>query len=177
MPGEEFRVALQEAQAIGAKVMLGDRNVNITLKRTWAALSPWQRVKFLFSMAYQGLRMPDPEELTSMLEQLKETDMLTKAIQELSKDFPSLAEPLIFERDRYMVHSLRSVAPFAAKVVAVVGAGHLPGIRENWERDIDIGKIVEVPLPRRGWWPGYRAIGAAAALSAAGLAVYRLSRR
>jgi len=29
--------------------------------------------------------------------------MLTEAIKELSKEFPSLAEPLIFERDRYMV--------------------------------------------------------------------------
>ena len=33
----------------------------------------------------------------------QETDMVTEAIKELSKDFPSLAEPLIYERDRYMV--------------------------------------------------------------------------
>ena len=39
----------------------------------------------------------------------QETDAITAAIKELGQDFPSLLEPLIFERDLYMVHSLRSI--------------------------------------------------------------------
>ena len=38
---------------------------------------------------------------------LQETDELTAAIQELGQDFPSLLEPLIYERDRFMVCQLR----------------------------------------------------------------------
>lgn len=40
---------------------------------------------------------------------LQETDELTAAIQELGQAFPSLLEPLIYERDRFMVCQLRLV--------------------------------------------------------------------
>ena len=40
---------------------------------------------------------------------LQETDELTAAIKELGQQFPSLLEPLIYERDRVMVCQLRLV--------------------------------------------------------------------
>jgi len=40
---------------------------------------------------------------------LQETDAVTAAIKELGQQFPSLLEPLIFERDLFMVHRLRTV--------------------------------------------------------------------
>ena len=41
----------------------------------------------------------------------------------------------------------------APKVVAVVGAGHLAGIRDNWEAEIDIEEIQRMPPRRRSWVP------------------------
>lgn len=46
-----------------------------------------------------------------------------------SQEFPSLILPLLTERDQYMTFMLRKLASRAHTVVAVVGAGHLQGIR------------------------------------------------
>jgi pheromone shutdown protein TraB len=54
--GEEFRVALREAHAIGAQVVLGDRLLSITLARVWAALGMWEKVKLTGSLLWTGLR-------------------------------------------------------------------------------------------------------------------------
>lgn len=45
------------------------------------------------------------------------------------QEFPSLLHPLITERDQFMAFMLRKLASRAQTVVAVVGAGHLQGIR------------------------------------------------
>ena len=45
-PGGEFRTAYQEAQKLsGCIVQLGDRPINITLKRAIGSLGPWQKLK------------------------------------------------------------------------------------------------------------------------------------
>lgn len=77
--------------------------------------------------------------------------MLTEAIKELGRQFPALILPLLTERDQFMVHIMRRLAGRARRVVAVVGAGHLPGIRAEWEAEIDIEAICEVPPPRPTW--------------------------
>lgn len=48
---------------------------------------------------------------------------------------------------RCQVHRLRLLSKSASKVVAVVGAGHLPGIRENWEKEIDAQEVREALPP------------------------------
>ena len=49
-----------------------------------------------------------------------------------AQEFPSLIKPLLTERDQFMTFMLRKLAGRADTVVAVVGAGHLQGIR--WVR-------------------------------------------
>ncbi len=46
-----------------------------------------------------------------------------------AQDFPGLIRPLLVERDQYMAFMLRKLSSRAHTVVAVVGAGHLQGIR------------------------------------------------
>jgi len=43
---------------------------------------------------------------------------------------------------------MREFANRATTVVAVVGAGHLPGIKANWDKDIDIEELSSI-IPRR----------------------------
>lgn len=82
-PGAEFRAAAEAAQEVDAAVCLGDRPVNITIARVWAALSPWHKLKFLCTLLWTGLSMPDAEELRRMFEELKETDALTQVRNEI----------------------------------------------------------------------------------------------
>ena len=69
-PGAEFRAAVAEAREIGAKVVLGDRPVSVTLARTWAALGPWARVRFLWELLVTGFTV-DKGALDDALESFK----------------------------------------------------------------------------------------------------------
>ncbi|PIA31870.1 hypothetical protein AQUCO_04700012v1 [Aquilegia coerulea] len=98
-PGSEFRVAYEEAMEYGGKVILGDRPVQITLRRTWGKMKLWHKVKFLYSILFQAMFLPSPEDLNKMLKEMDDVDMLTLVIQEMSKAFPTLMETLLYERD------------------------------------------------------------------------------
>jgi pheromone shutdown protein TraB len=162
-PGEEFRVAVQEAQKIGASVILGDRPLSITLSRVWSALSLWEKCRLLGTLLWTGLSMLDSDEMKSEIEKMKDSDVLTEAIKEVGKDFPSLLGPLITERDQYMTFIMQELAANGSKkVVAVVGAGHLEGIRTQWEEEIDIETICRIPPKKRSFRSGVLLIGFAA---------------
>ncbi|KAK9155859.1 hypothetical protein Sjap_003339 [Stephania japonica] len=149
-PGAEFRVAFEEALRYGGKVILGDRPVHITLRRTWGKMPLWHKVKFLFKMSTLGLSLPDPDDLNKMLKEMGDADMLTLVIQEMSKTFPTLSETLVFERDRYMSSTLIQVAQEHASVVAVVGKGHVQGIKKHWKQPVVMKDLLEIPARKSG---------------------------
>ncbi|GER48218.1 TraB family protein [Striga asiatica] len=144
-PGAEFRVAYEEAMKYGGKVILGDRPVHITLRRTWAKMPLWHKTKLLYSLMFQAVFLPDPEVLSKALKEMDDVDMLTLVIQEMSKQFPTLMETLVRERDQYMSAKLLKIASEHNSVVAVVGKGHLPGIKNNWKQPVDMKEILSIP--------------------------------
>ncbi|GFY99138.1 TraB family protein [Actinidia rufa] len=146
-PGAEFRVAFEEAVKYGGKVILGDRPVQITLRRTWAKMPLWHKTKLLYSLVFQAFFLPSPEDLNKMLKQMDDVDMLTLVIQEMSKEFPTLMETLVHERDQYMSSALLRVASESGSVVAVVGKGHLQGIKKYWKQPVEVQDLMHVDLP------------------------------
>ncbi|KAG7653147.1 TraB family [Arabidopsis suecica] len=144
-PGAEFRVAYEEAIKYGGKVILGDRPVQITLKRTWAKMPLWHKVKFLYSILFQAVFLPSAEELEKMLKDMDNVDMVTLVIQEMSKEFPTLMDTIVHERDQYMASSLLRVASEHSSVVAVIGKGHINGIKKNWKQPITMNDLMEIP--------------------------------
>jgi pheromone shutdown protein TraB len=56
--------------------------------------------------------------------------------------------------DLCIVTQHAGVCDRASKVVAVVGAGHLQGIRESWTADIDFEEISKMPAQpqKQGRW-------------------------
>ncbi|KAM0943860.1 putative TraB/PrgY/GumN family protein [Dioscorea sansibarensis] len=149
-PGSEFRVAYEEAMGYGAKVVLGDRPVHITLRRSWGKMTLWHRTKFLYYMLFQAMFLPSSEELNKMLKEMDDVDMLTLVIQEMSKAFPTLMETLIHERDMYMASILLKVASEHSSVVAVVGKGHLAGIKKHWKQPLEVRHLLDVPPRNTG---------------------------
>ena len=82
-----------------------------------------------------------------MLEELKNKDMLSAALEELSRSLPRLKAIIIDERDKYLAQKIKS-AP-GNKVVAVLGAGHIPGIKHELSRDHDLEALSRVkPAPK-----------------------------
>uniref|UniRef100_A0A2P2K0H0 TraB domain-containing protein-like n=2 Tax=Rhizophora mucronata TaxID=61149 RepID=A0A2P2K0H0_RHIMU len=163
-PGSEFRVAFEEARKYGAKVILGDRPVQITLRRTWDKMPLWHKAKLVYSLLFQAVFLPSPEDLNKMLKEMDDVDMLTLVIQEMSKEFPTLMETLVHERDQYMSSMLVRAAREHTSVVAVVGKGHLQGIKKHWRQPVVMKDLLELPSRKP-------AFSVAKALASVGVAV------
>jgi pheromone shutdown-related protein TraB len=142
-PGAEMVEAIERARALGAHLVLADRPIEITLKRTAARLGGWTKLK-VFSQLLASLFVPDEID-AEHIEQLKEEEQLADALQALAREFPDAKETLIDERDRYLAAKIRE-AP-GETVVAVVGAGHVEGIKREIHRAAPIDDLEVVPPP------------------------------
>ena len=140
-PGEEILRAIQVAKSVGARIHLADRDIRTTLSRTWRCMSLRKKIKLLFQLVTSVGEMDSIKEAD--IEEMKKKDVLEMFLSEIEKSFPEIRRILIDERDQYLVHTIRT-AP-GKKIVAVVGAGHVPGIQSYWERHIDLDALNQIP--------------------------------
>lgn len=147
-PGQEMIQAIETAEAVKAKIHLSDRDIRITLSRTWRKMGLWGKLKLFFQLV---LSLGEVDEISEEdIEKLKQKDVLETLLADVGKSLPVLKDILIDERDRYLAYKIKT-AP-GTKVVAVVGAGHVPGIKKYWNSDIDIKALEQ--LPPKGKAPG-----------------------
>jgi len=150
--GQEMLQAIESAKEIGAELVLADRDIQVTFARIWGNLGFWGKTKLFFTLV---LSIFSDEKITEEdLEKMKSGDMLTSALSELAKSFPQLKESLIDERDKYLAQKIKT-AP-GKKVVAVVGAGHVPGLKEAIKEDQDLVALTKIPPKKKtgkiiGW--------------------------
>ena len=140
-PGAELLAAVQCAEAVGAQLILADRDIQATLKRTWANISLLNKLRLAGSLLAAPLAAAEMSE--DQIEKLKDRDTISELLSELSKMIPGLKEPLIDERDQYLASSL-TTAP-GNKVVAVVGAGHVDGILAHLGKAVDRESLERLP--------------------------------
>ena len=145
-PGEEIMRAIQAAKAMNSRIHLTDRDIRITLSRTWRLMGLWTKMKLMaqFIISMGGLDDISEEEI----EEMKKQDVLETLLSEMGKSLPEIRRILIDERDQYLAYKIRT-AP-GEKIVAVVGAGHVPGIKKYWEEPVNIGTLEEMP-PKSRW--------------------------
>jgi len=82
--------------------------------------------------------------------------VLSELMRDLGEAMPELKKVLIDERDLYLAHKIRG-AP-GERVVAVVGAGHLEGIRKALleYREADLEELNRIPPVSPAWkWIGW----------------------
>ncbi len=147
MPGTELLAATEVAQDLSIPVALCDRDVGITLRRAWRAMSPWK--KFLLMSALLGSIFEKQELSEDDLRELRKQDVLSRLMAELGEAFPALKEVLIDERDAYLTQKMREAA--GERVVAVVGAGHVEGIRRSLQHEAggtDLAPFEAIPPAR-----------------------------
>lgn len=146
-PGAEMIEAANIAKELGAELYLADRDIQITLKRTWQNIGLMKRVGLLGGLT--DSLFGGGEEITAdKIEELKEHDQLSDMLDELATAFPEVKGPLIDERDLYMVSKLRE-AP-GNTIVAVVGAGHVPGMTAHFDDEIDRASLTTLK-PSSKW--------------------------
>ncbi|MBN2332293.1 MAG: TraB/GumN family protein [Deltaproteobacteria bacterium] len=140
-PGAEMIAGMELAKQTGAILVLADRNIEITLKRVWGYLNLWNRMKMIGHLLFSLLAT---EEIGSdLIEEMKEQDQLEHVLEELSNSFPEVKKRLIDERDIYLAQKIRE-AP-GQVVVAVVGAGHVPGIKKYITTEHSLEPLMTMP--------------------------------
>jgi pheromone shutdown-related protein TraB len=139
--GQEMIQGIESAQEIGANLVLADRNIQITFSRIWHGIGLWGKTKLLMEIIYSIFS--DENITEEELEELKSQDMLNAMLNDLSVSFPKLKAPLIDERDQYLAQKIRE-AP-GNKIVAVLGAAHVPGIKEEIKREHDLERLTQLP--------------------------------
>lgn len=149
-PGEEILKAIHCAGTLGAQVHLVDRDIRTTLSRAWYRMG----LRAKFKLLYQFISsLVESDEITEAdIEEMKKKDVLDSLLSEMGEAMPVVREVLIDERDRYLSHMIRT-AP-GNKVVAIIGAGHVPGVKRYWDQEIDIEALKQMPPKKRyaGWF-------------------------
>jgi pheromone shutdown-related protein TraB len=142
-PGSELLEATRVADQLQIPVRLCDRDVRITLRRAWAALSLLEKSKLLATAIAASVQEQELSE--EELRRIRQRDVLTELMSELGRVMPALKRVLIDERDAYLAHKIIE-AP-GRKIVAVVGAGHVSGMRESLLRGavVDMDEVLRIP--------------------------------
>ncbi len=144
-PGQEMLSAIAAATAAGAGIHLADRDIRTTLGRVWRFLGLWGKIKLILQLA---LSLGQADEIQEAdIERMKQEDMLQSVLSELGRSLPVIKEILIDERDRFLAEKIRT-AP-GRRIVAVVGAGHVPGIKAAWQTPVDLTALSALPPKSR----------------------------
>lgn len=151
----EFVVAVREGLKINAKIILGDRDVEVTLRRLTEALAKTD-LKKLFaadSELEENMKQLLPKDLNSNDIQQNGGDMSTEQLRyfvetvkakenvrllmnNLKSVAPEVYQAMVAERDEFMASGLDGLDQFES-IVAVMGIAHVDG--------------VENTLKSRGW--------------------------
>jgi len=145
-PGEEMAQAIRSAESVGSTIHLADRDIRTTLSRAWKTITFWEKMKLMAQFTGSLIGADDISE--EEVEKLKDKDMLETLLSEIGESQPKLKTILIDERDKYLTEKIRT-AP-GEKIVAVVGAGHVPGIKAAWADNIDLEALDK--KPEKGHW-------------------------
>lgn len=143
MPGSELLEASRVARELGIPVALCDRDIRITLRRAWHSL-PWYRKAVLLSTMLAST-LDAPEITEEGLREIRDKDVLNELMGELGAAMPTLKRVLIDERDAYLAQRIREAR--GDRVVAVVGAGHVAGMRAALaeRRPVEMDEIERIP--------------------------------
>ena len=144
--GQEMIQGIQSAEEIGATLVLADRNIQITFSRIWSGVDLKGKLMLLtqiIASIFSNETITEEE-----LEKLKEKDSINAILDEFTEHFPQLKKPLVDERDQYLAEKIKR-AP-GNKVVAVLGAAHVPGVTREIDNEHDLKALTTVPK-KKNW--------------------------
>ncbi|WP_457554479.1 TraB/GumN family protein [Candidatus Pyrohabitans sp.] len=147
-PGREMLVAIEVARQRGAQVALIDRDIRITMRRALARMSIREKLniarELLSSLFISG------EEIKREIGEVKKQENLLNIIASMREFSPNMYTVLVKERDAYMAAKLLELERRYGNVLAVVGAGHRPGIEHFLAHPEEIPPMEELEhVPKR----------------------------
>ncbi|MEM0466378.1 MAG: TraB/GumN family protein [Candidatus Thermoplasmatota archaeon] len=145
-PGSEMIAAIDEAKKQGIEIALVDRDITITLKRAWRKMGFFEKCRLAWELlkAVVGYTEEDLNDVD--LQQLMHEDVISTMLKEFGELAPSVSKVLIDERDQYIAQKIHEASK-KGRVVAVVGAGHLQGIKQYLEQasTVNVKELEQIP--------------------------------
>jgi pheromone shutdown protein TraB len=123
--GSEMVTAVETAKMLNAKVAFIDMDASRIVVDFWKTMTLKERMKFIFAL------------ITSVFIRKKRIEKELKRFEEnegyylesFGKEFPAAKRVLIDDRNLYMAETIKKISQEHENIVAVVGDGHVEGIR------------------------------------------------
>ncbi len=142
-PGAEMVGAIEASQDLDIPIALIDREIGTTLQRALNRMGFIEKAKFLFGLIASVLGFGDDEEEID-IEDLKNPENIDELMEMFKDEAPSVHEVLVHERDAYLAGKIMQIPQ--DKVIAVVGAGHKPGIEKYLDNPETIPDLRELEI-------------------------------
>ena len=139
-PGAEMVGAIEAAEDLGIPIALIDRDISVTLQRALNKMGFKEKAKFLYGLLASVLGFGDEDDVD--IEELKNPENLDDLMEMFKDEAPSVYETLVHERDAYLAGSILKIPQ--DRVIAVVGAGHQPGINRYLDNPKTIPPLHEL---------------------------------
>lgn len=148
-PGAELLEATRSADKFDIPIALCDRDVRVTLRRAWKKTSFFKKgylLTSLFASLFDSTELSEEK-----LSELKESDVLSELLAEMGEALPEIKQVLIDERDTFLSEKIKEA--HGKKIVAVVGAGHVAGIKKalGEDRSSQMAEINTIPPVSPAW--------------------------
>ena len=124
--GAEMLAAADEARALGVPLALIDADAQQTFQRLLHEMKFGEKARLLGS-AVGSLFLPG-KSIEHQVDEMQENYALY--FVEMGKRFPTLKRVLLDERNEHMARALAEMAKTQDRIVAVMGDGHVDGVRD-----------------------------------------------
>ena len=149
-PGSEMIAAIDAAKAEGHEIALIDRDIQVTMQRFWSSMGFFEKGRMMWELLSAALGIGGGQEID--MDNITNSDAISVLTEELRDTAPNASRTLIDERDAFLAGSLLNLVSREGKtVVAVVGAGHKPGIQRYLSNPSTIpplSSLMEIPKSR-----------------------------
>lgn len=136
-PGSDMKSAVLAAKKVNALVFLIDKDIMYITKGISTKLSSFEKIKILFYILGGLLCTPfiplfSRKRKGIDISKVPHQEQVEQLVNEFKKRFPKLYEVLITDRNKHMAAALNFLDSHHKdnKIVAVVGAGHIAGIKD-----------------------------------------------
>ncbi len=137
-PGAEMLEAVKQAEERDIEYSLVDRDITETFERLREELTLWEKLRIV--------NIFQADQVDVSIEELKQEDMIGSIVKDLERDFPTVKQVFLDERNAYMVEKLQEKEFDHA--LLVVGAAHVEGIVEELKQTAP-----KIPEPREKFIP------------------------
>lgn len=124
--GGEMLAGARAARAVGSQVALIDRSADESVRRLWSEMRFREKLKLAVSGLVARLRLRKAENVEEEIARYQKDP--GSYLEELGREYPTVKRVLLDERNDHMAKNLRGLVARPARVLALVGDGHVDGL-------------------------------------------------